>query len=1110
MAAIHWRCKLVSTLGVAGLCLAQAASAVILQASATNPPPRPNIVLILADDLGYGDLSCQNPDSKIRTPNLDRLATQGMRFTDAHAASALCTPSRYSLLTGQYCWRSRLKSGVLNMWDEPLIAPERLTVAGMLRSRGYRTACFGKWHLGLSWPFAGPVPSGFNTEVMPEDLQWNRRIGGGPVDCGFDYYYGINTAYEPPYVFIENDRVVKVPTVRYTSVKGQQGHRAGPGVAGWNWTETLPNISSNTVRWIETNAKGDSHPFFLYASLVGPHQPVLPSARFRGTSQAGVYGDYVQEIDGAVGDLLAALDRTGASTNTLVIFTSDNGPDEFAYARIQQYGHASMGPLRGIKSDIWEGGHRVPFIVRWPGVITSGRTNGQTLCLVDLMRTAADIVGVALPSDAAEDSVSFLPTLLGNVTKPASQRALVLESGIGQYGLRLNNWMYIDSATGDGHNPELEPSWFEQRGKNAAAMPAPALLYDLSHDLGERGNLLDLEPAITTQLQSVLRNTRASTTWIGKYSSDWSASQNWFPQVKLSGADVVYSNLVGSLSMPQTISQTFSVNSIRVDRSVSGIVRVVGNHGTQLILANGIDLNKSGANLEVAVPLILSQSQLWSINKGQALTVEGTVTTDGHALTLSGAGETVIANVIQGSGKLKIRSSGTTVLTATNTFSGGTELSGGGELIVANNAGLGAGPLTIPNHSTLRLVPGVTLTNAAAIQGFGLRSNAAVWGAITLRTAGRASYNGRITLTGNTGFCAEAPGSVLSIGGSMTGTGNLVILPGAGILVFQNNQFYSGNSIIESRLILAGGPDPLPVGTEVIFANSSMAELDLNDSNQTVAAIRGGGSAGGNIVLGRGSLRIGPTKNAVYAGSISGSGGLEKFGPATLFLNGLNAYTGVTKVKEGKLVIDGKLINTSVIVQGGTLSGHGSIAGPVTVAEGGILDLAQATNILTITSQLALTPGSYTELPLDTAYGNNARIQGLVSITYAGTLKVPNLSPSRAITNGQSFHLFSSVFGNGSFDAIEPSPAPGLAWHFEPGNGVLTAIVRPMLSAAQTSPKSATFSWPGKGFHLQVLTNEAGLFGPGKWFDYAGGATNPVMLPIDPGQTNVFFRLVSP
>src|SRR5579859_3309253 len=252
----------------------------------TNWNPRPNIVLILADDLGYGDLRCQNPDSKILTPHLDRLAREGLRFTDAHAPSALCTPSRYGLLTGQNCWRTRLKSGVLNAWDEPLIAPERWTVASLLQNNGYRTACFGKWHLGMSWPFVGQVPEGFDLNVTPADINWTQRIAGGPVECGFDYYFGVNIANEPPYAFIENDRVLGIPSVQYPTVHGQQGHWAGPGVPGWDWSQSLPLITSNTVKWIRARAS-DAQPFFLYASLVGPHQPVLPTREFQGSSRAG-------------------------------------------------------------------------------------------------------------------------------------------------------------------------------------------------------------------------------------------------------------------------------------------------------------------------------------------------------------------------------------------------------------------------------------------------------------------------------------------------------------------------------------------------------------------------------------------------------------------------------------------------------------------------------------------------------------------------------------------------------------------------------------------------------------------------------------------------------
>jgi arylsulfatase A len=263
--------------------------------AAPSTPTTPNILFILADDLGYGDLSYQNPSSKIQTPRLDALASQGMCFSSAHAPSGLCTPSRYSLMCGQFCWRSRLKSGVLNAWDEPIIPRERVTVASMLRGQGYATGCFGKWHLGMSWPFVGVIPTGFDTTVKASDINWNRRISGGPIDHGFDYFFGINIANEAPYAYVLNDHVMGLPTAQYDTATGLQSHWAGPGVPGWDWSRVLPDVVSNAVDWLQQSVwQTPARPFFLYLALPGPHQPVVPTSRFEGTSQAGLYGDYVQ------------------------------------------------------------------------------------------------------------------------------------------------------------------------------------------------------------------------------------------------------------------------------------------------------------------------------------------------------------------------------------------------------------------------------------------------------------------------------------------------------------------------------------------------------------------------------------------------------------------------------------------------------------------------------------------------------------------------------------------------------------------------------------------------------------------------------------------------
>lgn len=1073
-------------------------------------PSTPNIVFILADDLGYGDLSCQNPATRIRTPRLDRLASQGMRFTDAHAPSALCTPSRYSILTGQNCWRSRLKAGVLNMWDEPLIGAERLTVAGLLRNAGYRTACFGKWHLGLAWPFFGAVPSGFDTNVKSGAIDWARRIGGGPVDCGFDYYFGVNIANEPPYAFIENDHVVGMPTMDYPTVTGQQGHWAGPGVSGWDWSQSLPTITSNTVRWIQTVGATASQPFFLYASLVGPHQPVLPAPAFQNTSQAGPYGDYVQEIDWAVGALLDALEATGAATNTLVIFTSDNGPDEYAYQRLEQYQHASMGQLRGVKSDIWEGGHRVPFLARWPGQISAGATNQQTICLVDFMRTVADLVEAPLPADAAQDSVSFLPALLGNSMISATNRLLVLESGIGQFGLRSQNWMYIDSSTGDGHNPELEPLWFAQSRKYVSVTNVPALLYDLEADPGQRLNLLNQDPELARVLQAQLLLRRPSSTWSGGVSGDWSAAANWKPAGVPAGADIIYNNVPGLANLTQTIGASLSINSIILDRSISNNVQIRALAGASLTIAGGIDLSMASANLSIQAPLVLDQSQLWSVGFGHQLQLRAPLALQSYGLTLCGRGDIILSNRISGSGELRIRSSGATVLGNTNDFSGGVELSGGGLLVAQTPGALGTGLLSIPNNSTLAIAPGVTLTNAAVIQGHGMDSGTNLSGALMVRSNGVGSFSGPIQLTGPTGLRASAAGSILMIAGTISGAGDVTILAGAGTTVFATNQFYRGRTVIQGKLKLDGGPDPLPGDTELLLANGNGAQLDLNGHHQTVASLAGGGTLGGTILLGGATLTVAAADTEVFDGSISGKGDLEKLGPGALILGGSNVFGGTARIRSGWLVVSGSLVNAQVTVEGATLTGSGSIGGNVNIGSAGGLSLPIYPGPLVVSNRLVLSQASTTVVQLDAAQGKSGGIRGLTSVSYGGSLWVANLSPAAPFTNGQSFRVFSSLTATGAFSQIQPEPGLGLQWRFDSAKGTLTVMAQPRLQAMLLDRNRASISWPGRGFRLQALTNICGLASTNQWVDCPAAWVSPLPLPIDPKQTSVFFRLISP
>ena len=698
-------CRLLARFAGVSLLLVLAFTSI---APAAAQPSRPNIVFILADDLGYGDLGCQNPDSRIQTPNLDRLASQGMRFTDAHASAALCTPSRYSILTGQYCWRTRLKSGVLNMWSEPLIPAERLTVARFLQENGYRTACFGKWHLGLQWPFVHTLPPAFDKEITPHEINWGQPVRGGPVDHGFDYYFGVNMANDPPYAFIQNDRVLGRPDTLYSTVRGQQGHWGGPGVAGWNWSELLPSVTTNAVNWIKANSGSDT-PFFIYFAMTGPHRPVAPSPAFIGTSRAGIYGDFVQELDSLVGEVLGALESTGTATNTLVIFTSDNGPDEYAYPRILTYDHFSMGPLRGIKSDAWEGGHRVPFIARWPGKIAPGTVNSQTICLSDFMRTAGDIIGAGIPTNAAEDSVSFLPLLLGSQNPTRS--TLVLESGIGQFGLRADDWMYINSETGDGHLPAAEPPWFRRERGDVKATGAPALLYQLSQDLPETHNLFFQQNAVADLMREELLRQRGKVTWTGGRSPAWTDPANWLPAFEPTKADIIYSNNDPFHGYLQLMGEDFEINSLTLASGLTNTVTIAPGGPYELGIWNGIDMEDAAADLVLRPTVRIQQSQSWIVPAGRFLSARGPVELDCPQLRLNGSGDVSFLGGLSGPGGLIIRNSGNTDFRSPSSFSGGVEISGGGVVIVGADSALGSGPIAIPNQSTLELDAGVSLTN---------------------------------------------------------------------------------------------------------------------------------------------------------------------------------------------------------------------------------------------------------------------------------------------------------------------------------------------------------------------------------------------------------------
>ena len=480
-----------------------------------NPRPSdsalPNILVLYADDLGYGDLPCYNPDSKIPTPNLDRLASQGIRFTDAHSSSGVCTPSRYALLTGQYHWRDF--HGIVNAFGPSVFKPDQLTIPKMLQQRGYATAAIGKWHLGWNWeaikqPGAKPRGEGGRGGWGPEAFDWSQPIPGGPTAHGFDSYFGDSVINFPPYCWIENDRVIEAPdrmmeTKLWKPIKeGNWECRPGPMVADWDPYQNIPVTTQRGVDYILAQQES-AQPFFLYFSYPSPHAPIIPNDQFDGTSQAGAYGDFVFETDHSIGQLLQALETSGKANNTLVVFSADNGAEHYAYARDVKFGHWSSQPLRGLKRDFYEGGHRVPFIVRWPNGLPSGQVCDALVSQIDLMATLAAIIDYKLPESAALDSHDMTPLWRGKVDLVRSSH--VHNTSPNRYGIRDEHWLLIDSR--DGYVSNRNAAW-EQRHGYQPDDELPVELYNLGIDLGQRENLAAQNPQIVKQLQQRLHQIR--------------------------------------------------------------------------------------------------------------------------------------------------------------------------------------------------------------------------------------------------------------------------------------------------------------------------------------------------------------------------------------------------------------------------------------------------------------------------------------------------------------------------------------------------------------------------------------------------------------------------
>lgn len=458
----------------------------------------PNIILLLADDLGYGDLSVLNPDSKIQTPHHDALAKAGMTFTDAHSASSVCTPSRYAVLTGRYCWRSRLKSGITQGYSRPLIEHDRPTMASVLKAHGWRTWFVGKWHMGLGWQLKSGHHPADHSDPPEAALDLGAPLTSGPHTLGFEQSLCIPASLDmPPYCYIENGRAVEPPTKHIPGSKPPAFWRAGLSSPSFTHETCLLELTKRCVSLIEDHAKAkDTAPFLLSFSMTSPHFPHCPRAPFVGKTPVGPYGDLVVEHDWSVGQILAALDRTGLARDTLVIATSDNCAQ--LNAGQDTCGHKSNYHFRGQKTDAWDGGHRVPFIARWPAVIAPGSTCDALVSLTDLFATALGLAGIPLPPHAAPDSVDMGPLLRGQ--RGSIRASAIQHSAPGYFVVRHGQWKLV-LCRGSG-------GWTLPEDKVPADAP-PAQLYDLSEDVTEHRNHWQEQQGIVKQLEEILAKEQA-------------------------------------------------------------------------------------------------------------------------------------------------------------------------------------------------------------------------------------------------------------------------------------------------------------------------------------------------------------------------------------------------------------------------------------------------------------------------------------------------------------------------------------------------------------------------------------------------------------------------
>ena len=477
---------------------------------------QPNVLILYADDLGFGDLGCYNKESRIPTPNLDRLASESVRFTDGHSSSGICTPSRFAMLTGRHHWRDF--HGIVNAFGDSVFKPERLTLPEMLKEKGYKTAAIGKWHLGWNWDAirnkevrATTVQDGRRKkqQLGPEAFDWTKSIPNGPLDHGFDYYFGDTVINFPPYCWIENDKVVKAPdtlmqTGKWKKIKeGGWECRPGPMVTGWDPYQNIPTTTKKGVKYIKEAANAEE-PFFLYFAYPAPHAPIIPNDEFDGKSKAGPYGDFVYETDHSIGQLLQALTDSGQAENTLVIFSADNGPEHYAYARDVKFDHWSAHPFRGLKRDAYEGGHHVPFMIKYPGVTMAGTVNDALVSQIDIMATLASVVGYDLPEkNAAEDSHDLLPLLKGEAKSIRTSH--VHNTFDHTWAFREGDWVLITGKSG--HHSRVTKEWLKKHDYPKTESKQ-ARLFNLREDIGQRNDLAAKYPKKVRSMKASLAQIR--------------------------------------------------------------------------------------------------------------------------------------------------------------------------------------------------------------------------------------------------------------------------------------------------------------------------------------------------------------------------------------------------------------------------------------------------------------------------------------------------------------------------------------------------------------------------------------------------------------------------